>query len=58
VECDGPARAARAVERALRRGLLLLPSGDDGRVLSVTPPLTIEREVLLAALEELCACLA
>jgi 4-aminobutyrate aminotransferase-like enzyme len=58
VECDGPERAGRAVARALRRGLLLLPSGEDGRVLSITPPLTIEREVLLGALEELCACLA
>jgi 4-aminobutyrate aminotransferase-like enzyme len=58
VECDGPERAHRAVGRALRRGLLLLPSGADGRVLQVTPPLSIERDVLLAALEELCACLA
>jgi 4-aminobutyrate aminotransferase/(S)-3-amino-2-methylpropionate transaminase len=58
VECDGPERAARAVARSLRRGLLLLPSGEDGRVLSVTPPLVIERAALLAALEELCACLA
>jgi len=58
VECDGPERALRAVARALRRGLLLLPSGEDGRVLQVTPPLSIERDVLLAALEELCACLA
>jgi 4-aminobutyrate aminotransferase-like enzyme len=58
VECDGPERAARAVSRALARGLVLLPSGSDGRVLSITPPLSIEREALLAALEELCACLA
>lgn len=58
VECDSPGRAARAVACALRRGILLLPSGEDGRVLSITPPLAIEREALLAALEELCACLA
>jgi 4-aminobutyrate aminotransferase/(S)-3-amino-2-methylpropionate transaminase len=58
VECDGPERAARTVARALRRGLVLLPSGEDGRVLSITPPLVIEREALIAALEELCACLA
>jgi 4-aminobutyrate aminotransferase/(S)-3-amino-2-methylpropionate transaminase len=58
VECDGPERAARAVARALARGLLLLPCGADGRVLSITPPLSIEPEALLAALEELCACLA
>jgi 4-aminobutyrate aminotransferase/(S)-3-amino-2-methylpropionate transaminase len=33
VECDGPERAARACGRALRRGVIVLPSGDDGRVL-------------------------
>jgi 4-aminobutyrate aminotransferase-like enzyme len=58
IECDGPERALRAVERALRRGLILLPSGADGSVLSVTPPLAIEPPVLWRALEELCACLA
>jgi 4-aminobutyrate aminotransferase-like enzyme len=57
IECDGPDRAARAAAQALRRGLILLPSGDDGRVLSVTPPLSIEGGALLAGLEELLACL-
>jgi 4-aminobutyrate aminotransferase-like enzyme len=50
IECDTPERALRAVASALRRGVILLPSGDDGRVLSVTPPLPIDREALLAAL--------
>jgi 4-aminobutyrate aminotransferase/(S)-3-amino-2-methylpropionate transaminase len=50
IECDGPQRAARACQAALRRGVIVLTSGDDGRVLSVTPPLTIETEALLAAL--------
>jgi 4-aminobutyrate aminotransferase/(S)-3-amino-2-methylpropionate transaminase len=58
IECDTPERAGRAVAGALRRGVLLLPSGDDGRVLSVTPPLCIEREALLAGLAEVLACLA
>jgi 4-aminobutyrate aminotransferase/(S)-3-amino-2-methylpropionate transaminase len=58
IECDDPGRAARAVSRALRRGVILLPSGDDGRVLSVTPPLCIGREALLAGLAEVLACLA
>jgi 4-aminobutyrate aminotransferase/(S)-3-amino-2-methylpropionate transaminase len=51
VECDGPERAARACGRALRRGVITLPSGDDGRVLSFTPPLSIEREILELALD-------
>ena len=50
IECDSPERAARGVRRALKRGYILLPSGDDGRVLSITPPLGIEPEVLLDAL--------
>jgi 4-aminobutyrate aminotransferase/(S)-3-amino-2-methylpropionate transaminase len=58
IECDTPERAGRAVAGALRRGVLLLPSGDDGRVLSVTPPLCIESEALLAGLAEVLACLA
>ena len=30
--------------------MIVLPSGDDGRVLSITPPLSIEREILEGAL--------
>ncbi len=51
VECDGPERAARACGRALRRGVITLPSGDDGRVLTFTPPLSIEREILELAVD-------
>ena len=43
---------------ALRRGLLVLPSGDDGRVLSITPPLSIEPELLELALDRLVEALA
>ncbi|MDJ0851617.1 MAG: aspartate aminotransferase family protein [Myxococcota bacterium] len=57
VECDLPERAHRACAEALRRGLILLPSGDGGRVLSVTPPLCIETDALCAALERLAECL-
>jgi 4-aminobutyrate aminotransferase/(S)-3-amino-2-methylpropionate transaminase len=46
VECDGPERVARAVARALARGVIALPSGDDGRVLSLTPPLCIDADLL------------
>jgi 4-aminobutyrate aminotransferase/(S)-3-amino-2-methylpropionate transaminase len=58
VECDGPARARAAVERSLAAGVIVLPSGDDGRVLSVTPPLTIDEPTLRAALDVVVEALA
>jgi 4-aminobutyrate aminotransferase/(S)-3-amino-2-methylpropionate transaminase len=58
IECAEPEVAHRAVPRALRRGVILLPCGEDGRVLSVTPPLCIPAEALLAGLGEVLACLA
>ncbi len=57
VECASPALAQRACAEALRRGVILLPSGEGGRVLSLTPPLSIEPEALLAALAVVVACL-
>jgi 4-aminobutyrate aminotransferase/(S)-3-amino-2-methylpropionate transaminase len=53
VECDGGARALRACGEALRRGVIAIPSGDAGEVISVTPPLGIEEDALLAALDVL-----
>ena len=50
---DGGPTAAAACQRALERGVIALPSGDAGEVLSVTPPLMIEEPVLEAALEVL-----
>jgi 4-aminobutyrate aminotransferase/(S)-3-amino-2-methylpropionate transaminase len=47
VECASPELANRACARALERGAILLPSGDDGRVLGITPPLSISPELLL-----------
>ena len=40
IECDttADARCALAPRRS-RRGVIVMPSGDDGRVLAVTPPL-------------------
>lgn len=46
VELDGGARALRLVRRLLERGYLVLPAGHDARVLSLTPPLSIEPELL------------
>jgi 4-aminobutyrate aminotransferase/(S)-3-amino-2-methylpropionate transaminase len=57
VECDRPETVQRAVRAALSRGVILIPSGDDGRVISITPPLCIEREALVAALAILVECL-
>ncbi len=50
IECRSPEIAQRACAAALARGVILLPSGDDGRVLSVTPPLCIGAEALEHAL--------
>ncbi len=46
VELDGGARGLRLVRRLLERGYLVLPAGPDARVLSLTPPLSIETELL------------
>ncbi len=58
IECDSPETALRACTASLARGVILLPSGDDGRVLSVTPPLCIGRAALEHALGVLLAELA
>jgi 4-aminobutyrate aminotransferase/(S)-3-amino-2-methylpropionate transaminase len=58
VECVSAAACAEACARALARGVIALPSGDDGRVISLTPPLAIGREALLFALDVLCEGLA
>jgi 4-aminobutyrate aminotransferase-like enzyme len=57
VECAAPEVAALAVRAALERGVLLLASGDDGRVLSITPPLVIGRDALGAALDVVAGCI-
>jgi 4-aminobutyrate aminotransferase-like enzyme len=57
IECDRPETAARACSAALSRGIILLPAGDDGAVLSITPPLCIECDALIAALEVLVGCI-
>ena len=42
--------ALAACRAALARGVIVIPSGDDGRVISVTPPLVIGRDALVGAL--------
>ncbi len=51
VECTTSELAARACARALARGVIVLPSGDDGRVLGITPSLSIDSALLEAGLE-------
>jgi 4-aminobutyrate aminotransferase-like enzyme len=58
IECRDSEYAHGAVARALERGLILLPSGEAGRVLTVTPPLSVEPDVLLEALGTLLSCLS
>ena len=58
IECDGAERSLRACGEALRRGVITLPSGDDGRVIAVTPPLVIGRDALLGALTTLTECIS
>ncbi|HEY8495169.1 MAG TPA: aminotransferase class III-fold pyridoxal phosphate-dependent enzyme, partial [Myxococcota bacterium] len=50
IECESGERALRACLAALARGVIVVPSGDQGEVISVTPPLVIGAEALDAAL--------
>jgi 4-aminobutyrate aminotransferase/(S)-3-amino-2-methylpropionate transaminase len=58
IELESPERAAATCRGALSRGVISLLSGDDGRVVGIHPPLGIERELLLAALDLLLESLA
>jgi len=53
IECDEPALAHRVCQVALEEGLILLPSGEGGRVLSLTPPLCIGEAALDFAIDRL-----
>lgn len=57
VELHAPADTAAACAEALRRGVIVIPSGDAGQVISLTPPLGIERDALLAALDVVAECI-
>jgi 4-aminobutyrate aminotransferase-like enzyme len=50
IELASHLSAAAVCERALARGVIALPSGNRGEVVSVTPPLCIDAETLTAAL--------
>lgn len=51
--CQGAATAAAVSERALAEGLIVLPAGDEGQVLELTPPATITGTELEQGLEAL-----
>jgi 4-aminobutyrate aminotransferase/(S)-3-amino-2-methylpropionate transaminase len=58
IECDDTRRTLDACNEALQRGVICLPSGDDGRVIALTPPLSIEPAILELALDLLVECLS
>jgi len=58
VECEKAEDAVRACRRALENGVIALLSGDDGRVISITPPLCIESEILELAIDVVAEALA
>jgi 4-aminobutyrate aminotransferase-like enzyme len=49
----GPGKAAVAAVEALRRGLLLLPAGDRGEVVELSPPVVLTEEQEAWAMREL-----
>lgn len=46
IECTQPEIALSCCREALKRGVIVLPSGDRGEVISITPPLSIGDEAL------------
>jgi 4-aminobutyrate aminotransferase/(S)-3-amino-2-methylpropionate transaminase len=57
VECDSGEIDLDTTQRLLESGFVVLPSGDGGRVLSLTPPLSIGEDALDAACDAIIACL-
>lgn len=49
IEMDSPARALRVFRAMLERGYIVLTGGQRGEVLTLTPPLTIPKELLEGA---------
>lgn len=53
IECSSPEVSLAASAALLEKGYVLLPSGEGGRVLSLTPPLTIGEAALFEACDEI-----
>lgn len=58
VECSEGAHALAACGEALRRGVIAVPSGERGEVIALTPPLSIDSELLAHALDVVAESLA
>ncbi len=54
IELAGDSLAVRVAEAALREGLILLPAGDRGHVLELTPPVILSDEQMNYACGALC----
>lgn len=54
IECEEPGRAVRAMDELRACGVIALPSGSEGKVLSITPSLNIEEAILFKALDLIC----
>ena len=54
IEFAEPERCLATCRTALEHGVITLPSGPSGSVLSITPALNIERDVFFASLKTLC----
>jgi 4-aminobutyrate aminotransferase/(S)-3-amino-2-methylpropionate transaminase len=57
IECESGEIALDATQRLLESGFVVLPSGDAGRVVSLTPPLSIGEDALAAACDAIVTCL-
>jgi 4-aminobutyrate aminotransferase-like enzyme len=53
IELSGGAAAARVVKEALASGMIVLQSGPEGNVISITPPLVIAQAALLDAIDRI-----
>lgn len=58
IECRDGETAQRACARALRSGVIVVPSGERGEVIALSPPLSIERDILALALDVVAGSLA
>ncbi len=58
IECDSGQRAVTACDEVLQKGVILLASGDGNQCIGITPPLSIERDLLFHALDLLVQCIS
>ena len=54
IECAKEGAAARAMDDLRAQGIIVLPSGSQGKVLSITPALNIDENLLISTLGTIC----